>query len=174
MKLFKILIVIFSLVIASSPLAAGEKQGANIIILKKNGQEITGELILLRKDTLVLMESETMMTLPVNIDEIVEIIIKKKSQVLKWAVLGTLVLGASGAGAAYLQGGDVGDGEFRYSAGDKARRGIFYMGLGGLLVGILIGASKGRDEIIQMVDIPPYKIPIIMSKLNSLARVQEN
>ena len=63
-KKFLALIVVFSLVIAKSPLTAGEKKGANVIVMKKNGQEIIGELILVRKDTLVLIESETMMTIP--------------------------------------------------------------------------------------------------------------
>lgn len=173
-KKFLALLVAFSLLAASGRYAAGEKQGANIIVLKKSGQEITGELILVRKDTLVLMESETTMTIPVNIDEIEEIIIKKKSQLLKWTVLGTLVIGGAGAAAGYMQGGDVGEAEYRYSAGDKARRGFIIMGLGGLLLGGLIGATLGKDDIIQMADIPPYKIKIIMSKLNSLARVKEN
>jgi len=173
-KKFLALIVAFSLLAASSPLTAAEKRGANVVVMKKNGQEITGELIVARKNTLVLMESETTMTIPMNYDEIAEIIIKKKSQLLIWTVLGTLVLGSAGAAAAYIQGGDVGEPEYGYSAGEKARRGFIIMGVGGLLLGGLIGANKGRNDRIQMVDIPPYKLKIIVSKLNSLARVQEN
>ena len=173
-KKFLALIVVFSLVIASSPLTAGEKKGANVIVMKKNGQEIIGELILVRKDTLVLMESETTMTIPMNIDEIEEIRILKKSQVFKWAALGSFVLGGSAVAIGYIHGSDALEGPDSYTAGDYAKRGLIIMGLGGLLVGGLIGASKGHDDIIQMAGAPPYKIKIIMSKLNSLARVKEN
>ena len=52
------LFLIFSLVILSGNITAQEKKGAKLVVTKNDGQQVTGELITVKKDSLLLLDAE--------------------------------------------------------------------------------------------------------------------
>jgi hypothetical protein len=60
-----------------------KKRGAELIIIKTNGQQIRGELITVKKDSLLLLDSGIGADVSVDIDDIKVIKIMKVSEVWK-------------------------------------------------------------------------------------------
>lgn len=57
-KKFTSLFLVFSLVALSGSLIGKERKGAKLAIQKKNGQQVMGELITVKPDSLLLLDSE--------------------------------------------------------------------------------------------------------------------
>ena len=72
-------LLIFSAVILSGNLHA-EKKGVDLILKKKNGQQVRGELIAVKKDSLLLLDREQGADVTVMIEDINSIKIEKKSK----------------------------------------------------------------------------------------------
>ena len=87
--------LVFSLLWLSGGLFA-EKKGAEIVIQKKDGQRIKGELIAVKKDSLLLMEERYGEDITVGIEDIEMIKIVKKSKAGMGALFGLLAGGAIG------------------------------------------------------------------------------
>jgi hypothetical protein len=104
-KKFISVFLIFSLMMFSVNLYAKEKRGAKLLITKKDGGKIEGELIAVKPNSLLLLNTEGK-DVPVYIEEIkvIKIVYKKLG-----VVGGTLVgaLGCAGIGALFagLYGG---------------------------------------------------------------------
>ncbi len=80
-KKFISLFLVFSLVMLSVNLYAKERRGAKLIITKKNGQQVKGELITVKPNSLLLLDTEGK-DVSVGIADIKVIKIVKKSQVV--------------------------------------------------------------------------------------------
>ena len=57
-KKFVSLFLIFSLLVLSGSLYAKERQGAKLVITKKNGHQIEGELITVKPNSLLLLDTK--------------------------------------------------------------------------------------------------------------------
>ena len=153
------LLLVFSLVVLSGNLSAKEKNGANLKIEKNDGQQVTGELITVKKDVLLLLDSVTKADLPVDIKDVKAITIVKKSLGFQFMVYGAL------AGVLY---GSSKNKTFKYE--DRSQP---YFESGAILAatGFAIGSIVGIDKRINIQGKSDTEIERILEKLNKRARV---
>jgi len=166
MKKFISLFLVFYLLALSENLYA-QKKGAELVITKKDGLPIGGELIAVKKNSLVLLDSYSDAGVSIDVENIKFIKIVKKSKVLLGVGLGLLLGG--GLGSLYGTSTDTYDSDLRPLAF------IVYGGGGaalGALVGGFFGASAGKDKTIQIEGISNSEIQKILEELRKKARVR--
>lgn len=91
-KKFIAFFLIFSLMMLSANLYAKERRGAKLKVTKLNGQLIKGELIAVKPNSLLLLDTEGK-DVSVDIEEIKVIRVVKKSKALVGATYGALAGG---------------------------------------------------------------------------------
>jgi len=101
-KLLSLFLVV-SLMMLSVNLYAKERRGAKLIVTKKDGWQIEGELITVKSNSLLLLDAEGK-DLSVNIGDIKIIRIVKKSKALLGAGIGLLIGVGPGALIGYRVG----------------------------------------------------------------------
>ena len=137
-------------------LEPGQKPGAKLIIQKIDGQQIKGELIAIKQNSLLLKESGA--DVSIDIKEINTIEIVKNSKDLLWAVL-------IGGGIGALLGFGMGGG---WVPRDEA---TLKMGVFGAAVGIFAVTFTGeKDELIQIAGKSNDEIAIELGMLRLKAR----
>ena len=158
----------FFLLLALSGNLYAKKKGADLIIQKKDGQQVSGELIVVKQNSLLLKDSESGVDVSVDIGDIRVITIMKKSKILQGAGYGLLIGGGIGViiGLAVLdQPGE------NFTAEGWALIGGSFGGGAGLLIGGIVGAAAGSDKIILFEGRPDLEIREELQKLHSKARV---
>jgi hypothetical protein len=168
MKKFISLFLVFSLLALSVNLYAKERRGAKLIITKKDGQQIEGELITVKPNSLLLLDTEGK-DVSIDIADIKVITIVKKSKVGKGALYGLLIGGVIGA----LEGIREGKDAFIFSSSELAAMGALVFGLLGALLGAGIGAVAGTDKTIQIEGMTDSEIQAVMYKLRKKARIRD-
>ena len=168
-KKFLSLFLIFSLVMLSANLYAKERRGAILIITKKNGQQIGGELITVKKDSLLLFIG---VDVSVDISEIKVIKIVKKSKVLQGLGFGLLIGAGSGALLGLASGGDP-SADLGRTAGTAALVTGIAFGTLGLLVGGTLGFASGIDKTTLIEGKSPRWIEFYLKKLRKKARIRD-
>jgi len=175
------LFLVFSLFVLSGNLYA-KKKGAELIVQKIVGQQVRGELITVKENSLLLLDSESGADVSVDIREIKLIEIVKKSKSLAWGGIGLVSGAVIGALIGYLQGDDpsgmtTGFGPpmpfpCLFTADEKA----FYSGIGwgviGGALGGIGGAIAGADKTIQIEGKSETEIRKALNKLRKKARVR--
>jgi hypothetical protein len=164
-KKFIALFLVFSLVMLSANLYAKERRGAKLVITKNDGQQIKGELIIVKLNSLLLLDTEGK-DVSVGIRDIKIIRIVKKSKVLMGIGLGLLIGAGTGALLGLGGGGD-------YGPGFGALYGGIVTGAIGLLVGGTLGFASGIDDTIQIEGMPPATIEGYLNKLRKKARIRD-
>jgi len=160
MKKFTALFLVFSLLSLSGNLYA-KKKGAELIIQKKDGGQLKGELIAVKPNSLLLLDTEGK-DVSVGIADIKIIRIVKKSEVLLRALLGIPV--------GFLIGAMVG----RMS--DEEFGGLTGAGIGipiGVLYGVISGAVAGIDKTIRIEGMSDLEIEEALDKLRKKARIRD-
>ena len=151
------------------------KHGATLVITKKDGQQIKGELITVKQDSLLLLDTEGK-DVSVDIADIKVIRVMKKSQFWVGALSGFLMGGAFGAslGISYAEKEKSKPGLLAGYMADWAILG-YGIGLGaiGALLGGLIGAAVGTDKTIQIEGRPDLEINEVLEKLRKKARIRD-
>jgi hypothetical protein len=89
MKKFTALFLVFSLIMLSVNLYAKERRGAKLIVIKKDGKQIEGELITVKPTSLLLLNKEGKDE-SVDVEEIKVIRVLKKLGVAWGALVGTM------------------------------------------------------------------------------------
>lgn len=153
----------------SNSYAKEKKHGAELIIQKKDGQSVRGELLTVKGNLLLVMESGSLSGISVDIGDIHDIKIVKKSRFLKGLGFGLLIGGGGGALLGFLSGDDP-PGWFSMTAGQKALLGGLAFGILGAPIGGIWGTIKGIDESIVLESRSPEEIKLILKKLNSKSR----
>jgi hypothetical protein len=164
-KKFIALFLIFSLVMLSANLYAKERRGAKLIVTKKDGQRIKGELITVKPNSLLLLNTKGR-DVSVKIEEIKEIVLMKRVNALGGAIAGFLVGG--------LVGGKIsvsGESPFSERYDETALIGILIGGALGLLSGILIVKNLAGKEKIQIEGMTDSEIQETLDKLRKKARI---
>jgi len=153
MKKFIALFLVFSLVALSGNLYAKEKRGAKLIITKTDGQQIEGELITVKPNSLLLLDTEGK-DVSVDIGDIRII-----RRVKKGALIGLLV----GVGSGLIAGraSEITEGDTSYMA----------FPVYGILIGIPVALIVGKDKTIQIEGMTDSEINEALDKLRKKARI---
>lgn len=177
------LFLVFSSFVLSGNLYA-KKKGAELIVQKIVGQQVRGELITVKENSLLLLDSESGADVSVDIREIKLIEIVKKSKSLAWGGIGLISGAVIGALAGYIEGDDPymsgGTGMFAmtgpglFSADDKAFMYGFSCSIAGGAIGAIGGAIAGKDKIIQFEGKSETEIRKALNKLRKKARVRNS
>ena len=167
MKKFIALFLVFSILAISSNLYAKERRGAELIILKKDGQQVGGELIAVKQNSLLLKDSESGADASVDIKDIKKITIVKKSMFWKGVLYGLLIGGGGGA----MWGAT--------NPGTDAEAWVYSLALAavfgppGALIGGIIGVVAGKDKTIQIEGKSDLEIKEVLEKLRTKARIRD-
>ena len=163
------LFLVFSLVSLSGNLMAKERKGAQLAIQKKDGQQVKGELITVKPDSLVLLDAETDYDVSVNIQDIQTIRILKKSKAYEFG-LAAFLIGAAVRGAAH-------SGVRREEQGEEATQhfvgSTIVIGVITGAAGILVGMVFGIDKTIEIEGKSDAEIDAALEKLRKKARVTD-
>jgi hypothetical protein len=162
----------FLLFISTSDVTAKERRGAELLIQEQDGTLIKGELIVVKPNSLLLLDAASGADVSANIEDIRVITIVKKSRAGKGALIGFLAGSGIGAISVLSAGGnheeDVWAGFF--SDIFKALAVVLFI-TAGTVIGLIIGAAAGKDEIIKLEGKSPEQIKGILEKLRSKARI---
>ena len=166
-KKFISLFLVLSLVMLSANLYAKERRGAKLIVTKKDGQQIEGELITVKPNSLLLLDRKSGADVSVDIADIKAIRIVKKSKLLTGVWVGIAIGGGTGvllAGSGY-----------RMSLDAPARRGILgaFGAACGLVIGALLGLVAGKDKTIHFEGMTDLEIKETLDKLRKKARIRD-
>ena len=164
--------IVLFLVLSSFALSENlyaKKNGSELIVQKIDGQYAIGELIAVKENSLLLLDSESGADVSVDIREIKLIEIVKNSKSLAWGGIGLVSGAVIGALIGYVEGDDPPG--YVLTAKDKALGYGFYIGLSGAILGGIIGALAGKDEKIQIEGKSASEIKEALEKLRKKARV---
>ena len=154
-KKFISLFLIFSLVMLSVNLYAKERRGAKLLITKKDGQLIEGELITVKPNSLLLLDNEGK-DVSVGIGDIRII-----RRVKKGALIGLLV----GVGSGLIAGraNEIIEGDTSYVA----------FPVYGILIGIPVALIVGKDKTIHFEGMTDSEIQDALDKIRKKARIRD-
>lgn len=153
-------------------LSARERRGSDLVITLKDGQTVTGELIAVKQDSLLLLNS-------VGKDESVDIAgigsirIVMKSRGGTGFLIGFFAGAIVGGVAGYI----VGSGSVEYNQAEEGQK--VALAVGGLsaaaggLIGLGIGAAAGKDKTIQLEGISEPDRAIALDGLRRKARITD-
>lgn len=170
-KKFISLFLVFSLVMLSVNLYAKERRGAKLIITKKDGQLIEGELITVKPNSLLLLDIEGK-DLSVGIADIKVIRIEKKSGFWKGAGTGALIGVGTGALIGFLDDDDS-SGLVWFTAEQKAIIIGIAFGALGLLIGGIVGLASKGEKTIQFENMTDLEIQETLDRLCKKARIRD-
>jgi hypothetical protein len=169
MKKTVVLLLVFSLIVTSPNLLAKKKRGADLIIQKKDGQEIIGELISIKRNSSLLLKiKDSGSDSTIDLDEIRTITIVKKSAAL-YGILSGFLIGSVG-------GSLIVHSQHRGSEREKGRDTLIAGGIFGLIgaaSGAVIGGISGKDKTILVEGMSAGEKMEFLEKLNSKARVPD-
>jgi hypothetical protein len=173
-KKFIVMLLVSSLLVLSSDLYA-KKRGAQLIIGKKDDLAIEGELITIKPNSLLLLDTEGK-DVSVDINDIKFVTIVKKSKFWKGAGTGAIIGGSSALLLLLLsRPKDSGDSRF-FGEGFRTFVTLIAVilggGVGGLIGGI-IGAAAITDETIQIEGMTDSEIKKALEKLRKRARIRD-
>ncbi|NIM59429.1 MAG: hypothetical protein GTO16_10870, partial [Candidatus Aminicenantes bacterium] len=148
------------------------RRGAKLIVTKLDGQQIKGELITVKPNSLLLLDTEGK-DVSIDIADIKVIRIMKKSKVLQGLSLGLMIGG--GLGALYALSTDVDPwGEITdASEGLQVISWAPVFAAPGLLIGAIIGGIAGTDKTIQIEGMSDSEIQETLDKLRKKARIRD-
>lgn len=153
MKIIVTLSIIFSLLLPSGLLFGQKRKGAELLIMKTDRTQIEGELIAVKRDTSLLLNSYG--NVPIDIADINFLEIIKTSKAAFLIVPGLVIGGIVGAKAGQGFG--------------KIATGFVGAILGGA-IGLCTGDAIGRTEIFPIAGKSPKEIKEVLNKLRSKAR----
>lgn len=168
-KKFISLFLAFSLMMLSVNLYAKEKRGAKLIITKKDGQLIKGELIAVKPNALLLLDTEGKVV-SIDIADFKVIRIVKKSKVWTGAGIGLAISVGGGA----LIGALAGEGPAEDMSGLLVGLlvGAFFSPAVALL-GAIIGAAVGTDKTIHFEGMTDLETEEALEKLCKKACIRD-
>jgi len=166
-------LLVFPLLWLSGSLYA-EKEGSEILIHKMDGRQVKGELIAVKKNSLLLMGKESGADVSVGIHDIQAVTIVKKSRVLKKGLDGLLLGGAIGLLIGYVGGSESKSGTLNiYTKEQTSTMGAAIGSVSGLLIGACVEAIKGKDKTIQLEGKSDPEIKQRLEDLRGKARITD-
>jgi hypothetical protein len=187
MRRFMALFLVFSIISLYGNLYAKERRGANVEIYKTNSNpklkgegtpwemsspDLRGELIAVKNSSLLLKDAGTGTDVSVRIGEVKVIKIVKKSNFLKGAGIGFVGGAAFGGLLGFASGDDQsGSSWVTFTAEQKAAMYGIAVGVLGIIIGGIYGATSANDESFQIEGRPDSEIKKILEDLRKIARI---
>ncbi len=154
-------VLLFLLVLRPGISMPRDDRGAYIIVTLVDGQEVEGELLAVKQDSLIVLRRLPEEGVTIALVDIGKVKIAKKPKILLGGAAGFL----SGAGIGALWG--------RSHAVDEDV-GVFFGGVifGGIgtVIGLMAGAVAGLDPVIVLAGRPEPEVKFTLSRLSRLAR----
>ncbi len=147
-----------------------QKPGIRLVIQEKDDQQVRGELIAVKENSLLLKESDSGSDLSVDIKDIRTITIGKDTN-FQSSVLFGLIMGAGFGAVSGIASGDDDPGLMSFTAEDKALMYGAALGLIGVVMGGIFGVMSGADKTIRMEGKSEAEIKKILEDLRKKARV---
>ena len=167
-KKFISLFLVFSLMMLSANLYAKERRGAKLIVTKKDGQQIEGELITVKPNSLLLLDSKSGADVSVDIDDIKVIKIMKVSEIWKGFQIGGFIGAVAGALLFIASEKDkVGSLPIAMFTSPAIQGGAIGASIGGM-VGVAVA-----DKKIQIEGMTDLEIQEALDKLRKKARIRD-
>jgi hypothetical protein len=143
-KFFMVFMIAVALVMAPAALAAGEKPGANVVITKKDGTQLAGELICVKREFISVMDAGSGVNVDLKEIGVIEVKPKSKGGKVATGLLIGLISGSfigymANGGMSRLSGSGGGIVDFR---GFGAIIGAPLVGIIGLMAGIDAASGK--------------------------------
>ena len=173
-KRYMALFLVFCLVALSGNLTAQQaRKGVQLSVEQNDGKIVKGELITVKKDSLLLLDSETQADLSLPITAVKTIAIHNKHKMFELGLIGAL-LGAAvqGLGGTDIKSGSVEQGGLGNEEASQNVTGFLEYGAIGGGAGVLIGAVIGIDKKIQIQGRSDADIQKDLEKLSKKARVR--
>lgn len=171
-KKFITCFLILSILSLCGNIYAGEKRGVDLLIQKKDSQQIRGELIAVKNDSLLLKDTESGADVSVIMNHVKAITIVKESKTLVGIGVGFLV----GAGVGMLIG-LIGWELFNWAPSDTKTKYRIVGAAGGAggMIGALVGGTTGanQSETIQIEGKSANEINDILEELRKKARISD-
>lgn len=164
--------VLLALCLTLPSFAREKRKGAELLLKKNDGQVVRAELLAVKDNELILMDSSILSEVRLGLDAIQSIRIVKKSKILSGIGFGGLAGAGVGAGLGLASGNDE-PGWFSFTAGEKAL--MFGAGLAivGGIIGGISGAVTGIDESVNLEGKSPQEKDAILRKLDKKARFSQ-
>jgi hypothetical protein len=157
--------VVALMLVLPGALSARERRGANLVITLKDGQQVKGELIAVKPDSLLLLAGKDE---SIDVAGIREIKVAKKLRALNGAAYGFLAGAVGGiAFAAALRGADEDILPIIYPLGAVTG------GTAGGLIGLGIGALVRKYKTIQLEGKSESDRAIALDRLRRYARIRD-
>jgi hypothetical protein len=152
------LVLVTLMLFPSGALQAKEREGARLIVFKKDGARLEGELIAVRQNLLLVMPEDESAAVFIDVSDVTAITFVKKSKALSGAGWGALW----GLGAGLIVGfGSIG---------------MFFcaeIGVGaGAALGFFFGAAEGIDQTVRVERLNESQVQRLLRSLWSKARIQ--
>jgi len=148
-------VLLFVITLCLSNAYAKDKKGADLVIEKKGGQRLQGELLAVKGSRLLILDSSSASSGELDINEIERIQVVKRPRIFSGLGLGSLLGGLAGLS---IEG-------FSWDLGTFA--------LAGASLGAIIGFVQGTDELLEMAGKSAKEMKIILEKLDGLSRYPE-
>jgi hypothetical protein len=156
-------VLIVSFLVLPAVLSAKERRGADLVVTRLDGSQVSGELIAVKKDSLLLLSYGRDESIDLTAIKAVRIV--KKSLAGKGALYGFLVGAVGGAGVGLAMGRtDLGGNGTPLLAGG-------FGGAMGALSGLFLGSVAGLDSSFTVAGKPETVVNEYWNKLRSHARV---
>ena len=162
-KKFASLFLVLSLLALSGNLIAKERRGADLIITKKDRQQVKGELIAVKESSLLMLVSGVDVSVDVKDIKIIRIV--KKSWLLLGAGIGLLIGGG-------IVATSVHEWELSMTIGDYLAN-VIGTPIIFTLTGALIGGVAGADKLIQIEGKPDSEVKGALLQLRPKARIPD-
>lgn len=156
-----LVLCVFFFSCAVSLFAVDRGNGSLLVIQTKDGKTVRGELLMVKEDSLILMDSLNPTGLTLKIENIQKLVLKKKWGFSQGAGLGGMI-GLTGGFVLHMLSGIEDDERPSF-------KGVRY-GVLSMLVGGVIGQLGGFNESIDLDNQNPEKKIKILKKLNSKSR----
>ncbi len=170
------LFLILVFILGATDVLGKEKRGAEVVVRMIDRQESTGELIAVKAESLVLKEAESGAALSLKIEDIHSVKVVHKPQALKWGLLGAATCGIAFPAAKYFffakeEAYTVSDMFSKTAVEDLGLVAVIGVGIG-TLAGVIIGSSKGKDEVFPLAESPLMR-EVYVQRLRYLARMPQ-
>jgi hypothetical protein len=158
--------LIGSLIILPGVLLAQERRGAMVVVTRKTGGQVAGELIVVKQDSLLLL-SPVGKDESVDIPDIWTIEIVRKHKAGSGFLIGFLAGGIAGG----VLGSQWNKGDSSYKGAAILPGALLFGALSGL-VGLGIGAATGADKMIELGKMPNPDVNKALAGLRMKARMR--